>query len=486
MQDEHEQRPPVSPRAGARRRIAPLSARALALAVALTDLTPPGVRYGYVHSLARTVLQRPLTAVTAVDGAAFAPPNPDRAPGRSDLRCGLVADHLDGGGIGRVVEMLTEGLRHAGIEPVVVCPADGIRSARLRALGYEVIVAPDARSAGAALETAGLDVVELHSAPAHLVSAALGTGAPVVPVLHNTEIHYARPQWHATAALFERADAVVAVSEIVRRFHLERLPATSHETIVVVPNGAMAMPRVDRGVRARARDHLASVLGAQLTGAVVFVCLARYDSQKNVAGTVASFLAAADRCDVRVHLVVAGEPSDWLEYRRADALRRCHPHADRVHLLGNSDAATLLAAADAFLLDSFFEGWPLATTEAVAAGLPIVVSDSGGAAELVARAAEGSVLIGNATGPAASVSDRSARAARRRAPRQRNRSELAAAVAAVATAVATGAIGGQDGPPVDDSYGAMVDGHARIIRAARRPRDAVIAPGDQHSPRRHG
>ncbi|NMR21440.1 glycosyltransferase family 4 protein [Cellulomonas fimi] len=418
--------------------------------------------------------------MSAVDGVAFMPPNPHPPPGRTDLRCGLVADHLDVGGIGRVIEMLTEGLRSAGIEPVVVCPRDGERSARLRALGYEVIVAPDARSAGVALESAGLDVVELHSAPAHLVGAVLGSDVPVLPVLHNTEIHYARLQWRATAALFGRAEAVIAVSEIVRRFHLERLPATPHDKIVVVPNGAMTMPQADASARSRAREHLASVLGARLTKSAVFVSLVRYDSQKNVAGTVASFLEAADSCHVPVHLVVAGEPSDWLEYCRADALRRRHPRADRVHLLGNSDAATLLAAADAFLLNSFFEGWPLATTEAVAAGLPIVVSDSGGAAELVARAPEGSMLIGNATGPAGSVSDRSARAARRRAARQRNRPELAAAVSAVATAVAQAATGGPGGP-ADDSYGVMVDGHARLLRAVGRTRSTVIAPSKQHS-----
>ncbi|WP_372593642.1 glycosyltransferase family 4 protein [Actinotalea sp.] len=462
--------PPAASNAGEDRErhwAARLRSAAWGLAVTLADLTPPGVRYGYVHPIARRLLRRPLDHLTAVDGIAFSPPGRDRPTPPTDLRCGLVADHLDVGGIGRVVEMLTEGLRSEGIEPVVVCPAEGSRSARLRSLGYEVVVAAADASARGLLESARLDVVQLHSAPAQLVEAALGTGAPAIPVLHNTEIHYARPQWDATAALFDRAHAVVAVSELVRRFHLERVPASAGEKILVVPNGAMTMPTATPEVRARARARLGATLDASLDGCVVFACLARYDSQKNIAGTVASFLDAVDGCAVPVRLVVAGDPSDWLEYHRADALRRGHRNGGAVHLLGNSDAATLLAASDAFLLNSYFEGWPLATTEAVAAGLPIVVSDTGGATELVSRAVEGSTVIENPTGPAAAVSDRSARAARRRAPAQRNRLALAEAVAAVGTIAAQR---GEVRCPVDDSYDTMVAGHARVIRAARAQR----------------
>ncbi|MGO8610190.1 glycosyltransferase, partial [Rhizobium johnstonii] len=75
-------------------------------------------------------------------------------------------------------------------------------------------------------------------------------------------------------------------------------------------------------------------------------------------------------------------------------------------LLGNSDARTLLTAADAFVLDSFFEGWPVAATEAAAFGHPVILSDVGGARELVDRDPRRSVLIPNAAGAADGVSDR--------------------------------------------------------------------------------
>jgi glycosyltransferase involved in cell wall biosynthesis len=464
---EERARPRSNSGAGGRA-AARVSARAFGAAIALIDLTSPGLRYGYVHPLARAILRRPLASLGAVHGAAFRPSAAHRASCLTDVRCGLVADSLDVGGVGRVVEMLAEGLRSAGVEPVVICPADGQRTARLRDLGLEVIVAPDAQTASEAVAQAHLDVFQLHSAPGHLVDAARATGAPLLPVLHNTEIHYSPEMWRRTAELFSQSDAVIAVSALVRQFHLDRLPADTAAKIVVVANGAMAMPAVTEQVRSRARDALAEALETSLAGEVVFACLARYDSQKNIAGTVASFLAAPTS-KLRVRLVVAGDPSDWFEYRRADAIRRSHPDGDRVHLLGNSDAATLLAAADAFILDSFFEGWPLSATEAVAAGLPIVLSEAGGAAELVQRARRGSVLISNASGPAAAVSDRRARAARRRADHQPNATEVVAAITAVAGTVREV---GRGEPSVDDSFGAMVTGHASLIRVAAATRDS--------------
>lgn len=455
------------------RAAARVSAAVLGAVVGLVDLTSPGLRYGYVHPLARAVLRRPLASLPAVAGAAFHPLATGVATREPDLRCGLVADSLDVGGIGRVIEMLAEGLTAEGIEPVVVCPQEGQRSARLRDLGIEVVVAADEQSAVRALASARLDVVQVHSAPDHLVAAALGTGAPIVPVLHNTEIHYSPEKWRSTAELFDRADSVIAVSALVRQFHVDRVPASAGEKIVVVANGAMPLPAVTEHVRSAARTELERTLGTPLTGEVVFACLARYDAQKNIAGTVASFLAAARSS--RAHLVVAGDPSDWLEYRRADAIRRSHADGDRVHLLGTSDAATLLCAADAFVLDSFFEGWPLAATEAVSAGLPIVISEAGGAAELVARAAPGSTLVSNASGPAADVTDRRAAVARRRAGRQSNAEQIAEAVRHVARTTRSQ---GRSGPPADDSFSAMVAGHATVVRAAVA-RGSVVVPRDR-------
>ena len=63
---------------------------------------------------------------------------------------------------------------------------------------------------------------------------------------------------------------------------------------------------------------------------------------------------------------------------------------DAVHLLGErSDVPELLAALDLFVLASHSEGTPTVVMEAMAAGLPVVVTRVGGTAEIVEDGIDG-------------------------------------------------------------------------------------------------
>ena len=476
--------------------------------VLATDLLPPRVRYGYVHRWTRAAFSRPLGALgpqvpasgeatasslgdaaasDSTGGASTSGDAPRDAPTADPVRCLLVADGLDIGGIGTVIETLAVGLAVHGVEPVVLCPEDGPRAARLRDAGIDVRIAPDTAAAAQAIRQTRPDVIQLHSAPPQLERAAVDSRLPLIPVMHNTEIHFTRARWARFAALMARSGQAIAVSETVRAFHRRRVGDGT--PITVIPNGSPAVRTPSPAQRRRARAALSEVVGADIGEDVVFVCLARYDAQKNTAGLVAAFAAAVEQGAGEVRLVWAGDPSDAAELRRADALRRCSTAADRIHLIGNSDAATLLAAADAFVLDSFFEGWPMAATEAAAIGLPLVLSDVGGARELVARSAAHSVLVPNATGPADLVTDARVRTARWRSADQPNAGALAVAVSAVAASVRAGRAGAAPGAAEDSDRGgvqAMRTAHAALIRAAaddgdRRTTVAGNTTADPHT-----
>ncbi|MFB7891636.1 glycosyltransferase [Microbacterium sp. NPDC056044] len=460
----------MSARASRRYIRARTAAAFFAALVGITDALPPRIRYGYVHRLTGLLWRRPLPALT------FSPARPAvEGPSSSDLGedaivCALLTGAMDVGGIGSVVEVLATSLPRAGVRPVVVCTEDGTRANRLRAAGVDVRVAVAEDDAQRVFAELAPQVAQLHAAPEHLVSAAQRRGIPVVPVLHNTEIHYSRARWRRFAELLQSSAAAIAVSELVRDYHARHVPASTVELIRVVPNAIPAQAPVTADERRNSRDALATVLGADLGDDIVFVCLARYDSQKNIAGLVAAF--GKEVTDVSARLVVAGEPSDWVELRRADAIRRSAPGADRIALLGASDARALLAAADAFVLDSFFEGWPVAATEAAAFALPLVLADFGGARELVARDVGASVLVANATGPAALVSDRRVARARRGVRRQPNAAAVGVAVDNVASRVRTGAR-----PRVLSSselIDAMTDGHAAVLRSVAAGRDGTV------------
>ena len=91
--------------------------------------------------------------------------------------------------------------------------------------------------------------------------------------------------------------------------------------------------------------------------------------------------ALAEVPDTRLVLVGEGEDRPKLE-----AQARELGLADRVHLLGNlpqQDIASVLSAASAMVLPSASEGLANAWVEALACGCPLVISDVGGARELV-------------------------------------------------------------------------------------------------------
>lgn len=93
-----------------------------------------------------------------------------------------------------------------------------------------------------------------------------------------------------------------------------------------------------------------------------------------------------------VHYWLAGAGEEEGPYR---ALAQKLGVTDRVHFLGpvaNADLPQLYRAADAVVMPSVSEGLANAWVEALACGTPIVISDAGGAAELVSSPIAGRIV----------------------------------------------------------------------------------------------
>ncbi len=102
-------------------------------------------------------------------------------------------------------------------------------------------------------------------------------------------------------------------------------------------------------------------------------------------------------------LVLVGKGEDEHTLRQA-----CTKLDGRVHFLGSLDHEMLpvvLSAADAMVLPSASEGLANAWVEALACGTPLVITDAGGARELVCRETAGRIVDRNADAIAAGTGE---------------------------------------------------------------------------------
>jgi glycosyltransferase involved in cell wall biosynthesis len=337
---------------------------------------------------------------------------PSRPTGEPDFRCLVVTALLDVGGMDEVVAFLARrlpnhGMRtavlHATPNPSPTGEPTGRLGRMLRSSGIEVYEA-DATGALGWIEQWRPDVITAHGAPEWMVDIAQKADVPYVDNLHGMHTHFGA-DWNAEAERAAKVSAIISVSDLIARQYLAGNPHFPGERIVTIPNGVDDERRISGD-----RDAVRARLG--LTDEYVFVSLARHCQQKNSYGLIAAFGELARR-HPEAHLVIAGKPDQPRYYRQTLQLRADLPCQDRIHLRDHAAApAALLAAADGFVLDSFFEGWSLASMEALYAGLPVALSEVGGAREQIGEDPDRGYLVANPLGDPIAVSWESLAAAR--------------------------------------------------------------------------
>jgi glycosyltransferase involved in cell wall biosynthesis len=181
-----------------------------------------------------------------------------------------------------------------------------------------------------------------------------------------------------------RGQRLVAVSE-QNRDALASTFAVPREEIRTIYNGVAPQAAPSRSEVAANREAVRRELGVSPAARLVLTA-GRLHGQKGYEDLLAVLPDVIDgRSDV--YFVWAGDG----EQRAAlESSIRTKGLEDRVRLLGRrEDVPRLLQASDLFVLPSRFEGHPFALLEAMAAGVPAVASDAGGAPEIMRDGIDG-------------------------------------------------------------------------------------------------
>lgn len=227
----------------------------------------------------------------------------------------------------------------------------------------------------------GLDLLHVHYAIPHATSAwiakeMLGAGhaLKIITTLHGTDITLVgqeRSFGEITRFSIAKSDGLTAVSGYLQEETIRHFGVRKH-AIEVIPN--FVDPAVySRSASPCARDALLR------PGEKLVMHISNFRPVKRVRDVVRIFHRL--QREISARLVLVGDGPDRPEAAfEAESLGI----SDRVVFLGKQDSvAELLACADLFLLPSESESFGLVALEAMAAGVPVIASDTGGLPEVV-------------------------------------------------------------------------------------------------------
>lgn len=235
-------------------------------------------------------------------------------------------------------------------------------------------------------ETAGLDLLHVHYAIPHAISALLAKQMlapkrrlPFVTTLHGTDITLVgadRSYLPITRFSIEQSDGVTSISHYLKD-HTLRVFGVGEQMRVIqnFVNCDLYYPHRDAEARAKFAPG----------GEKILVHLSNFRPVKRVLDAVR--VAAKVRRELPCKLIMIGDGPDR---GPAEYLARDLGVENDILFLGKQNRVPeLLAVADLLLLPSEMEAFGLAALEGMACGVPPIATQTGGVPELITEGVDG-------------------------------------------------------------------------------------------------
>ncbi|HEX3409915.1 MAG TPA: glycosyltransferase family 4 protein [Candidatus Binataceae bacterium] len=278
---------------------------------------------------------------------------------------------------------LTLALIRAGHRAALICHPDGILRHRGQAAGVDCYPLRIRNSIDLAaglklrdfLKRKNYDIVHFHTARAHALAPFVRRCASALVVTRRMDYP---PNRFFAPFLFNRAvDGVAAISPAVADALVQS--GVTRDRIAIIPSGVdcARFHPPDAAEREAARAELGLTTAEVAVGTVGMLELRK--GQRYLIDAIARLRRDAHVASVECFIAGSGRLAAELaaqirEYRLDDSVR----------LIGViDDPRRLLGALDIFAMPSLQEGLGVAALEAMACGLPVVASATGGLAQLV-------------------------------------------------------------------------------------------------------
>lgn len=308
-----------------------------------------------------------------------------------------VVNSLNLGGTENLVVQMSESFRHEHTITVICLDEPGIWAQKLREHGVGVYCLW--RQPGLDLRTAvkiavfckqhKIDLIHAHQCTAWFYSALsrIFFRKPKLLFEEHGRFYPEVFSWKKIAVnkiiIQNLTHRVVAVSQDVRK-RLVAYEGISKDRISVIYNGV----RNPSAVSDERRIELRGEFGLEQDDFVVG-SVGRLDAIKNIPLLLRAFKEVG-KTSKKLKLMLVGDgPEKEALY---DLVRKLQIEKDVVFTGYRKDATDLLQCMDMFVLCSFSEGTSMALLEAMAAGVPVAVTDVGGNPELVEQYRNGWVV----------------------------------------------------------------------------------------------
>jgi glycosyltransferase involved in cell wall biosynthesis len=362
------------------------------------------------------------------------------------MKIAHVVDSMDVGGTETLVTQTCRQQRQLGLNPCVhLVTRLGALGEQLQKEGFAVQADVGQHLADATwnfyklFKASRPDVVHLHN-PTPTIYAAIAARIAGVPSIVSTRHSLVAPPHQAVAELKYRVaahfcDWVVGICDATVS-NLKAIRSAPARKIVRVYNGTSPLTRA-------AKEDWPQKRGFTL------VYVGRIEPVKNHALLLQAFHAALTQMP-ELRLWMVGDGSERVAMERLASELEI---SEQVTFWGQHlDVAPFFSAADAFIMSSQSEGLPISLLQAFSLGLPAIVTDVGGMAEVVKLSQAGFTV--SATDPA----------------------EMAAAILQMAWSEATQAEFSANAKAAFDAHftlQTMADGYMELYRDTARARRAA-------------